>query len=361
MTMWISGPDLWRTVCTSWGFLRSIAASPPATSTNVIRSLWTKILRPRFLCTGVSRVSRETGDSVDGHNALEPVTLRHVDTGDWRYGQEGDDRPWTEPLAGTGPSGELWTDDGAAEAWTPTSPSSWRPRHQADPTGSSTISPTPIGPESDNGSYGSPAGGYGAQAGAYPSGGFPIRGYSTGYTTPPRYGVVSSAPTSGAAAFGSAEMYGGTGQAFGSASVTGSASGSFPVGGPATGSAMVRRPGLAPGDPQARSAPGRRGEDEPRRLARIPDYLKVLWFTAAWYAGALVLYLLWLVIAGGDREAVAGRQFVAGLPWMFVAILVSGALATGLRRLTVGWGAIGVSFAAAVIGAGLATIIHSFA
>jgi hypothetical protein len=32
-----------------------------------------------------------------------------------------------------------------------------------------------------------------------------------------------------------------------------------------------------------------------------------------------------------------------------------------LRRLTVGWGAIGVSFAAAVIGAGLATIIHSFA
>ena len=87
----------------------------------------------------------------------------------------------------------------------------------------------------------------------------------------------------------------------------------------------------------------------------------MLWFTAAWYAASLVLYLLWLVIAGGDREAVAGRQFVDALPWMFVAVLISGALATALRRLTVGWGAIGVSFAAAVIGAGLATITHSFA
>jgi hypothetical protein len=46
---------------------------------------------------------------------------------------------------------------------------------------------------------------------------------------------------------------------------------------------------------------------------------------------------------------------------MFAAVLISGGLATALRRLTVGWGAIGVSFAAAVIGAGLATIIHSFA
>jgi hypothetical protein len=118
---------------------------------------------------------------------------------------------------------------------------------------------------------------------------------------------------------------------------------------------MVRRPGLAP--PTATG----RGAEQQGRLSRIPQYLKVLWFTAAWYAGALVLYLLWLVIAGGDRESIAGRQFVSALPWMFAAVLISGGLATALRRLTVGWGAIGVSFAAAVIGAGLATIIHSFA
>ena len=288
-----------------------------------------------------------------------------MDTGEWRYGQDGDNRPWTEPPAAAGPSPDLWADD-TTQSWTPTA--SWRPRHQADPTGASPISPTPIGHSSDNGSYGSGNGsygsggsygsdddsyesgngaygpsaeGYGARAGAYPSGGYPIRGYSTGYTAPPRYGVVSSTPTSSAGTYGAA--------AFGSTPLSGSASGT------GTGAAMVRRPGLTP--PTATG----RGAEKRSRLSRIPEYLKVLWFTAAWYGGAVVLYLLWLVIAGGDREALAGRQFVAALPWMFAAVLISGGLATALRRLTVGWGAIGVSFAAAVIGAGLATIIHSFA
>jgi hypothetical protein len=281
-----------------------------------------------------------------------------VDTGEWRYGQDGDNRPWTEPPAG--PSPDLWPDEGA-EAWTPTT--SWRPRHQADPSGPSPISPTPIGQASDsgsygssyegngyetgngyesgNGTYGSTTGAYGARAGAYPSGGYPIRGYSTGYTAPPRYGVVSSTPTSSAGTYGAGP--------FGSAP----ASGSTPISG--AGSAMVRRPGLAP------PTDARRGAEQRSRLNRLPEYLKVVWFTAAWYGGALVLYLLWLVIAGGDREALAGKQFVSALPWMFAAVLISGGLAMALRRLTVGWGAIGVSFAAAVIGAGLATIIHSFA
>jgi hypothetical protein len=322
----------------------------------------------------VSRVSRETDDSVDGHNAPEPVTLRHVDTGEWRYGQDGDNRPWTESSAGAEPSPDLWSDDGA-ETWTSTT--SWPPRHQADPDRSAPLSPTPIDDgsygshdglhESDNGTYGSSPGGYGARAGAYPSGGYPIRGYSTGYTAPPRYGVVSSTPTSsagpyGATAFESAPAFEPapafrSAPAFGSAPPGGSApvSGSAPISSAAAGSAMVRRPGLAA------LTPARRGGGARGRLGRVPEYLKVLWCTAAWYAGALVVYLLWLAIAGGDREAVAGRQFVDALPWVLAAALISGGLATALRRLTVGWGAIGVSFAAAVIGAGLATIIHSFA
>jgi hypothetical protein len=115
----------------------------------------------------------------------------------------------------------------------------------------------------------------------------------------------------------------------------------------------VRRPGM--GQTRLR----RPGADQ--ETATSPPYLRVLWFTGAWYGGSLVLYLLWLVLAGGDREALAGRQFIDGLPWMFAAVVISAGLAAGLRRVTFGWGAIGVSFAAAVIGAGLATIIHSFA
>jgi len=118
---------------------------------------------------------------------------------------------------------------------------------------------------------------------------------------------------------------------------------------------MFRRPGLD----RARSFGGRSRDDA--EAEANPGYLRVLWFTAAWYGASLVLYLLWLVIAGGDREALAGRQFIDGLPWMFAAVVISAGLAAGLRRVTFGWGAIGVSFAAAVIGAGLATIIHSFA
>jgi hypothetical protein len=125
----------------------------------------------------------------------------------------------------------------------------------------------------------------------------------------------------------------------------------------------VNSTGVVAADPGSRLAALRRRREAATSDTsdQFPAYPKVVGFIAGWYATPLMLYLVWLVIVAGDREAVAGRALVDGIPWILGASLVSAGLAAVLRRVTVGWGAIGVSFAAAVIGAGLATITHSFA
>jgi hypothetical protein len=50
---------------------------------------------------------------------------------------------------------------------------------------------------------------------------------------------------------------------------------------------------------------------------------------------------------------------MSSLPWLFGAVAMSLAVATMLRWATVGWRTLTLSFAAAVIGAGVATIAHS--
>jgi hypothetical protein len=90
-----------------------------------------------------------------------------------------------------------------------------------------------------------------------------------------------------------------------------------------------------------------------------PAYGPVLGFTAGWYAIPAVLYLVWLVTMDSERQGLIGRQFVASLPWLVGAVVISLAVATLLRWATVGWRTLTLSFAAAVIGAGVATIAHS--
>src|SRR5262245_38367408 len=94
MTLWISRPALWTVMCTTCESPATPPEIPARTSENVVRRVWTKNSWPRFAWIGVSRVSRETGGSADGHNAPEPVRLRHVDAGEWRYGRGEDDTPW---------------------------------------------------------------------------------------------------------------------------------------------------------------------------------------------------------------------------------------------------------------------------
>ncbi len=72
-----------------------------------------------------------------------------------------------------------------------------------------------------------------------------------------------------------------------------------------------------------------------------------------------MLHLIWLVTLDGDRQALAGRTLVASLPWLAAALVVSLVVAGLLRWMVLGWRSLTVSFAAAVIGAGVTTIAHS--
>ena len=118
--------------------------------------------------------------------------------------------------------------------------------------------------------------------------------------------------------------------------------------------------------PEAR---GRRrpGETDEYRVVRPqrdafgdePAYGPVLGLTAAWYGVPAVFYLVWLVTLDSDRQSLVGRTFAASLPWLLAAIVLSLAVAGLLRWAVVGWRAMTLSFASAVIGAGVTTIAHS--
>lgn len=99
----------------------------------------------------------------------------------------------------------------------------------------------------------------------------------------------------------------------------------------------------------------------PRDTFDDPAYGPVLGFTAGWYGAPGVLYLIWMLTLSGDRKGLVGHNFLAGLPWLIGAIVLSLAVAALLRWAVQGWRPLTISFAAAVIGAGVATIAHSLA
>ncbi|HKD97437.1 MAG TPA: hypothetical protein VKB69_07500, partial [Micromonosporaceae bacterium] len=101
------------------------------------------------------------------------------------------------------------------------------------------------------------------------------------------------------------------------------------------------------------------------------DYPAVMWWTAIWYAFPALLYTLWTWTLSStlptgctpstpDCSSLRG-QAVAAASDHLVGILVAAALSFGvawcIRRVTLAWRAISVGFAAAVIGAGLTTMI----
>jgi hypothetical protein len=115
-----------------------------------------------------------------------------------------------------------------------------------------------------------------------------------------------------------------------------------------------------PAAPPAGRTRGRGAADHDRdSFAEEPEYGPVLGYTGAWYGLPAVLHLIWLVTLEGDRQALAGRALVASLPWLAAALVVSLVVAGLLRWMVLGWRSLTVSFAAAVIGAGVTTIAHS--
>jgi hypothetical protein len=119
--------------------------------------------------------------------------------------------------------------------------------------------------------------------------------------------------------------------------------------------------GTAPTTRRGRTITDELGSSRRRRnqYGDEPAYGPVLGFTAGWYAIPAAFYAIWLVTLNPERQAVMGRELVTSLPWLIAAVVLSLAVATLLRWATVGWRTLTLSFAAAVIGAGVATIAHS--
>jgi len=101
---------------------------------------------------------------------------------------------------------------------------------------------------------------------------------------------------------------------------------------------------------------GQRRHDE---FGDEPVYGPVLGLTTGWYGVPAAFYLVWLLTVDVDRQALAGRSLLVSLPWLMGAVVLSLAVAGLLRWSIVGWRALTISFASAVIGAGLTTIAHS--
>ncbi len=105
------------------------------------------------------------------------------------------------------------------------------------------------------------------------------------------------------------------------------------------------------------------------------DYPIVMWWTAIWYVVPTILYATWALtqsttpqpgcasVTGGTCpsprvdaiHAVTGNLFAISL-----AIVLSAVVAAGIRRWTLAWRPITTGFAAAVIGAGIVTLVVSF-
>jgi hypothetical protein len=258
------------------------------------------------------------------------ATLRHVESGEWRLGdgrpgEDADSTPWTDRPATPDSAPDLWGED-SPDTWRVTQP--WRPRRQADTTGATDRAGSPGE---------APAPGYGS--GAYPTIPYGPASYGQGGYAPAPASVPYGPPSYGQPQYGE-ETAG-------------------PNGYPPAGLDQRSRTDLGA---RHRSATEQPGSAPPPPPAPPPPLGRVLGLTAGWYAIPTVAYLFWLIALSDDRPGSTGsRQLSGALPWLVAAIAVSLALCVLLRRVTVGWRSLGVSFAAAVIGAGLATMLHSFA
>jgi hypothetical protein len=104
----------------------------------------------------------------------------------------------------------------------------------------------------------------------------------------------------------------------------------------------------------------RRSDDEFRRAGRAElfsddaRYGVLLTLTASWYAPVVLVYLGWALFVADDGAP--GPRLIMGLLWLGGATGLSVAIAGLLRWAAVGWRALTLSVAAALIGGGVATI-----
>jgi hypothetical protein len=157
----------------------------------------------------------------------------------------------------------------------------------------------------------------------------------------------------------------------------------FPAPGLRSGYGAAASPALPPGpngadlparsglvgtrlDRRVRLRTRRRADDEFRRAGRAElfsddaRYALLLRLTAAWYIPIAVVYLAWVAVLGGNQGTTASRV-LGGLLWLMAGAALSLGVVGLLRWAAVGWRAITLSMAAAIIGGGVVTIAHTLA
>jgi hypothetical protein len=143
-------------------------------------------------------------------------------------------------------------------------------------------------------------------------------------------------------------------------------SGPTPRHGSAGGAVVRRANGTPPASLTRRlsALARRRGDDEFRRAGRAElfsddaRYSVLFALTATWYSPVAAIFLLWVLVLGGGDEP-TGPRLLSGLVWLSAAAALSLGVVGLLRWARIGWRALTLSIAAALIGGGVATIAHT--
>jgi hypothetical protein len=114
---------------------------------------------------------------------------------------------------------------------------------------------------------------------------------------------------------------------------------------------------------RARARARRRADDEFRRAGRAElfsddaRYGVLVALTALWYAPVGVLFALGVLLGLGGGPI--GPRLFVGLLWLVAAAALSDGVVGLLRWARVGWRALTLTIAAALIGGGVATVAHT--
>lgn len=132
---------------------------------------------------------------------------------------------------------------------------------------------------------------------------------------------------------------------------------------PADGGTVARRePRTTRLDRRVRIRSRWSAEDEFRRAGRAElfsddaRYQVLFALTAAWYVPVALVYLAWVLLFTRDGSA---SDALSGLVWLGGSAVVSLAVAGLLRWAGVGWRALTLTVAAALIGGGVTTVANT--
>jgi hypothetical protein len=87
--------------------------------------------------------------------------------------------------------------------------------------------------------------------------------------------------------------------------------------------------------------------------------LAAVGFTALWYGVPVVLFVLYMLVLDGAQQSHALTTLAGAAPQFGLSLVLSMAVAVGLRWASGTWKAASVGLAAAVVGGGLATVLMS--